>query len=156
MNESFKKREAERLEGMISSYAEDLREGCSQLKAIDQKIADLEAEKQDLTEAVAYYETQKSALERQRDALLGNPAPDEKKPRGRKPKTEEPVHEETAPAAPETAPEEAPAAVAAPEPKNDLPFPDPAEPSVREEIEEPKDAAEPEPDGGDLFGSMSL
>lgn len=152
MNETFKKREAERLEGMIASYAEDLRKGCSQLQTIDQKIADLEAEKQDLTEAVAYYENQKSALERQRDALLGNPAPDEKKPRGRKPKTEEPVHEETAPAAPE----EAPAAVAAPEPKNDLPFPDPAEPSVPEEIEKPKDAAEPEPDGGGLFGNLSL
>lgn len=159
MNETFKKKEAERLGGMIASYADDLREGCSQLQAIDQKIADLEAEKQDLTEAVAYYETQKSALERQRDALLSDvPAAGtaEKKPRIRKLKAEEPVHEEIAPAAPEAAPEEDPAAVAAPEPKNDLPFPDPAGGPVPEEIEEPKDAAESEPDGGDLFGNMSL
>lgn len=159
MNESFKKREAERLEGMIASYAEDLREGYSQLQAIDQKIADLEAEKRDLAEAATYYKTRKSALERQRDALLNDaPAtePAEKKPRGRKLKAEEPAPAETAPAAPEAAPEEAPAVVATPEPKSDLPFPDPSEPSVPEEIEEPKDAAESEPDGGDLFGNMSL
>ena len=146
MNESFKKREAERLGGMIASYAEDIRVSRGRLDAIDEEVARLEAEKRDLGEAAAYYESQIDALERQRAALLGDPAPEEKKPRGRKPKAEEPAPEETAPAVPETTPEEAPAAVAAPEPKNDLPFPDPAEDSA------PEEAA----DGGDLFGNMSL
>lgn len=156
MNEVFKRKEAERLGGMIASYAEDIRASRGRLDAIDEEVARLEAEKRDLGEAAAYYESQIDALERQRAALLGDPAPEEKKPRGRKPKAEEPAPAETAPAAPEAAPEEAPAAEATPEPKNDLPFPDPAGPSVPEEIEEPKDAAESEPDGGDLFGNMSL
>ncbi len=156
MNETFKKKEAERLGGMIASYAEDIRASRGRLDAIDEEVSRLEAEKRDLGEAAAYYESQIDALERQRAALLGDPAPEEKKPRGRKPKAEEPALAETAPAAPEAAPEEVPAAVATPEPKNDLPFPDPAGSSVPEEIEEPKDAAESEPDGGDLFGNMSL
>lgn len=156
MNEIFKKKEAERLGGMIASYAEDIRASRGRLDAIDEEVARLEAEKRDLGEAAAYYESQIDALERQRAALLGDPAPEEKKPRGRKPKAEEPAPAahaaETEDAVPETPAEEAPT----PEPKNDLPFPDPAGPSVPEEIEEPKDAAESEPDGGDLFGNMSL
>ena len=149
MNETFKRKEAERLGGMIASYAEDIRASRGRLDAIDEEVARLEDEKRDLGEAAAYYESQIDALERQRAALLSDaPAtePAEKKPRTRRPKAEELTPAETAPAAPEAASEEAPADVAAPEPKNDLPFPDPAEDSA------PEEAA----DGGDLFGNMSL
>lgn len=155
MNETFKRKEAERLGGMIASYAEDIRASRGRLDAIDEEVAALEAEKRDLGEAAAYYESQIDALERQRAALLSNAPvtePAEKKPRGRKPKADEPAPAETAPAATEAASEEAPAAVATPEPKNDLPFPDPAGGPVPEGPE----GGDAEADGGDLFGNMSL